>query len=210
MSVGADAVLSVVPYYNRPTQEGLYRHFRSIAESVDVPLIVYNVPARTVADVSNDTVVRLASVPGIVGIKDATGDIGRGIALIASVPKPFAVYSGDDASAVALMLMGGSGNISVTANVAPRAMHELCASAIAGDGIAAREWQRTTLPLHRVMGIEPNPIPVKWALMHMGLIEAGIRLPLVPLSAALQGAVLDALRAAGALQQPGVIERLAA
>ena len=207
-SVGADAVLSVVPYYNKPTQEGLYRHFEAIAEGVDIPVIVYNVPARTVADLANDTVVRLSAVPGVVGIKDATGDIGRGIALIAAVPAAFAVYSGDDASAVALMLMGGKGNISVSANIAPRAMHELCTAAIAGDVVAAREWQRKTSPLHRIQGIEPNPIPVKWALQQMGLIEAGIRLPLVPLSSSLHAKVQDALERSGL--QPSVIDRLAA
>jgi 4-hydroxy-tetrahydrodipicolinate synthase len=209
-SVGADAVLSVVPYYNKPTQEGLYRHFRSIAEAVDIPVILYNVPARTVADLSNETTLRLSAVPGIVGIKDATGDIGRGIALIASVPPEFAVYSGDDASAVALMLMGGKGSVSVSANIAPRALAELCRAAIAGDAPAAREWHLKTLPLHRMQGIEPNPIPTKWALQQMGLIEAGIRLPLVPLTSAHQGAVLDALRQSGAMQQPGVAARLAA
>ncbi len=209
-SVGADAVLSVVPYYNRPTQEGLYRHFAAIAEGVDVPIILYNVPGRTVADLANDTVVRLASVPGIVGIKDATGDIGRGIALIASVPPEFAVYSGDDASAVALMLMGGKGDISVTANIAPHAMHALCEAAIAGDAVVARDLHTKTLPLHRIQGIEPNPIPVKWALQQMGLIQSGIRLPLVPLTAASYDAVRDALGRSGVLQQPGVTDRLAA
>jgi len=209
-SVGADAVLSVVPYYNKPTQEGLYRHFKAIAEAVDIPLVVYNVPGRTVADLANDTVVRLASVPGIVGIKDATGDIGRGIALIDALPAEFAVYSGDDASAVALMLMGGKGNISVSANVAPRAMHELCKAALAGDANGAREWHLKTLALHRVQGIEPNPIPVKWALVQLGLIDAGIRLPLVPLSAERHDAVLAALRQSGVLQQTGVNDRLAA
>ena len=205
-SVGADAVLSVVPYYNRPTQEGLYRHFASIAESVDLPVILYNVPGRTVADLANDTVVRLASVPGIVGIKDATGDIGRGIALMAAVPTDFAVYSGDDASAVALMLMGGKGNISVSANVAPRALAELCKAAMSGDVAAARSWHRKTLALHRVQGIEPNPVPVKWALARMGLIGDGIRLPLVPLSSARHDAVLDALRQSGVLPSTGVTE----
>ena len=208
-SVGADAVLSVVPYYNKPTQEGLYRHFAAIAEAVDVPLIVYNVPGRTVADLANDTVVRLAAVPGIVGIKDATGDIGRGIALIAAGPSRFAVYSGDDASAVALMLMGGPGSISVSANVAPRALPELCKAAIAGDARAAREWHLKTLSLHRMQGIEPNPIPTKWALQQMGLVDAGIRLPLVPLSPAQHGVVLDALRLSGVLPQAGAA-RLAA
>ena len=203
-SVGAAAVLSVVPYYNRPTQEGLYRHFKAIAEGADIPLILYNVPGRTVADISNDTVLRLADVPGVVGIKDATGDIGRGIALLAALPARFAVYSGDDASAVALMLMGAKGSISVSANVAPRALHELCKAAIAGDARAARESHMKTLPLHRIQSIEPNPIPVKWAMQEMGLIESGIRLPLVPLSAAHHDAVRMALR------QTGVLDRLAA
>ena len=203
-SVGADAVLSVVPYYNRPTQEGLYRHFKTIAEGADIPVILYNVPGRTVADISNETVLRLADVPGVVGIKDATGDIGRGIALLAALPARFLVYSGDDASAVALMLMGAKGSISVSANVAPRALHELCKAAIAGDARAAREWHVKTLPLHRVQSIEPNPIPIKWAMQEMGLIESGIRLPLVSLSAALHDAVRVALR------HTGVLERLAA
>jgi 4-hydroxy-tetrahydrodipicolinate synthase len=209
-SVGADAVLSVVPYYNKPTQEGLYRHFKAIAEAVDLPIVLYNVPGRTVADLANDTVVRLASVPGIVGIKDATGDIGRGIALIAALPASFAVYSGDDSSAVALMLLGGRGNISVSANIAPRAMHALCAAALAGDAKSALDWHLKTLPLHRMQGIEPNPIPTKWALQQMGLIDGGIRLPLVSLSSTQQGAVHEALRQSGALQQPGVVARLAA
>ncbi len=213
-SVGADAVLSVVPYYNRPTQEGLYRHFKAIAEGADIPVILYNVPGRTVADLANDTVVRLASVPGIGGIKDATGDIGRGIALIAALKSAgaidFAVYSGDDASAVALMLMGADGNISVSANIAPRALSQMCKAAIAGDAVAARDWHVKTLALHRVQGLESNPTATKWALHHMGLIDAGIRLPLVPLSATSQAIVLDALRQSGALQQTGVIDRLAA
>ena len=211
-SVGADAVLSVVPYYNRPPQEGLYRHFAAIAENVDIPVILYNVPGRTVADLANDTVVRLADVPGIVGIKDATGDIGRGIALMAALSASsspnFAGYSGDDASAVALMLMGGKGSISVSANVAPRALHELCKAAMAGDVAAAQAWHLKTLGLHRVQGIEPNPIPVKWALARMGLIDSGIRLPLVPLSLERQDAVVEALRQSGVLQQDGVGEEL--
>jgi len=213
-SVGADAVLSVVPYYNKPTQEGLYRHFVAIAEGADIPVVLYNVPGRTVADLANDTVVRLAAVPGIVALKDATGDIGRGIALMtalqASGANDFAVYSGDDGSAVALMLMGGKGNISVSANIAPRTMHELCMAAITGDAGTARERHVKTLGLHRMQAIEPNPTTTKWALQHMGLIEAGIRLPLVPLSAAAQPAVIDALRQSGALQQTGVTDRLAA
>ena len=209
-SVGADAVLSVVPYYNRPTQDGMYRHFKAIAEGADIPIVLYNVPGRTVADLSNDTVVRLAAVPGIVGLKDATGDIARGIALLAAVPERFTIYSGDDGSAIALMLMGGKGNISVSANIAPRALHLLCKAAIAGDVATAREWHVKTLPLHRMQSIEPNPTTTKWALQHMGLIESGIRLPLAPLSAAAQELVLDALRQSGALQQTGVTDRLAA
>ena len=213
-SVGADAVLSVVPYYNKPTQEGLYRHFVAIAEGADIPVILYNVPGRTVADLANDTVVRLSSVPGIVGIKDATGDIGRGIALIASLQSAgaadFAVYSGDDASAVALMLMGGKGNVSVSANIAPRALHELCSAAIAGDVATARDRQLKTLPLHRMQSLEPNPTTTKWAVHRMGLIDSGIRLPLVPLSAASQPAVIEALLHAGALPQDGIADRLAA
>jgi 4-hydroxy-tetrahydrodipicolinate synthase len=195
--VGADAALSVVPYYNRPSQEGLYRHFKAIAEAVDLPLILYNVPGRTVADLSNDTALRLAAVPGIVGIKDATGDIGRGASLILRAPAGFTVYSGDDASAVALMLLGARGNISVSANVAPRAMHELCAAAIAGDARAAREWHGRTLALHSSLFLEPNPVPVKWALAEMGRMASGIRLPLAPLSAQFHDPVRDALRSAG-------------
>jgi len=196
-SVGADAALSVVPYYNRPTQEGLYQHFRAIAEAVDLPLIIYNVPGRTVADASNDTVLRLAQVPGIMGIKDATGDIGRGAALIAAVPAEFSVYSGDDLSAVALMLLGARGSISVSANVAPRAIHELCKAALKFDARAAREWHFKTLSLHKTLFVEANPIPVKWALHAMGRISSGIRLPLVPLSSAFHEPVRVALRQAG-------------
>jgi 4-hydroxy-tetrahydrodipicolinate synthase len=194
---GAQASLSVVPYYNKPTQEGLYQHFRTIAEAVDLPIILYNVPGRTVADLSNDTVLRLAQVPGIVGIKDATGYIGRGSWLLRQAPPSFAVYSGDDPTAAALMLLGGRGNISVTANVVPRLMHELCAAALAGDVMRVRQLHNRTLPLHRNLFVEANPIPVKWALARMGRIEAGIRLPLVPLSAAGQAAVEAALREVG-------------
>lgn len=193
---GADAGLSVVPYYNRPTQEGIYRHFKAIAEAVDLPLILYNVPGRTVADASNETVLRLASVPGIVGIKDATGDMARGAELLAQAPAEFAVYSGDDASAVALMLLGGRGNISVSANVAPRAMHELCKAAMAGLATEAMRWHAKTLSLHSALFVEPNPIPVKWALAQMGRIQPGIRLPLVPLSTHWHESVRTALRAA--------------
>lgn len=198
-AVGANASLQVVPYYNRPTQEGMYRHFRAIAEAVDMPIILYNVPGRTVADMANETVVRLAEIDNIVGIKDATGNIGRGIELLRAVPADFAVYSGDDASALALMLCGGAGNISVTANVAPRLMHEMCMAALAGDRARAIALNNQMYPLHTKLFIEPNPVPVKWALAQMGRMPAGIRLPLVPLSAACHDAVRSALRDAGLL-----------
>lgn len=197
--IGAQAALSVVPYYNKPTQEGIYQHFRRVAETVDLPLIVYNVPGRTVADASNETVVRLAQVPGIVGIKDATADIGRGSDLLARVPPSFAVYSGDDLSAIALMLLGGRGTISVTANVAPRAMHALCVAAVAGDVATARRWHELLIPLHKGLFLEPNPIPVKWALSETGRIQTGLRLPLVALSASYHEGVRAALRHAQAL-----------
>ena len=198
--VGADASLQVVPYYNRPTQEGMYQHFKRIAEAVDLPVILYNVPGRTVADMANDTIVRLASVPGIVGVKDATGNIGRGTELLRAVPKSFAVYSGDDPTAMALMFCGGQGNISVTANVAPRAMHELCVAAMAGriaDAIAIND---KLIPLHNKLFVEPNPVPVKWALEQMGRMKGGIRLPLVPLGAGAHDTVRHALRESGVLQ----------
>ena len=196
---GADASLQVVPYYNRPTQEGMVQHFTRIAESVDLPVILYNVPGRTVADMSNDTIVRLSSVPGIVGVKDATGNIARGTELLRAVPKSFAVYSGDDATAMALMFCGGQGNISVTANVAPRAMHELCVAAMAGQVTEAVAINNKLIPLHNRLFAEPNPVPVKWALQQMGLIQGGIRLPLVPLGAASHDWVLSALRDSGVL-----------
>ncbi|CAN5163667.1 4-hydroxy-tetrahydrodipicolinate synthase [soil metagenome] len=196
---GADAQLSVVPYYNKPPQEGLYRHFKAIAEAIDLPVVVYNVPGRTVADLSNETMLRLTNVPGIVGIKDATGNIDRGAQLLREAPDSFAVYSGDDPTAVALMLLGGHGNISVTANVAPRLMADLCKAAIAGDRDRAWALHSQAMPLNRLLFVEPNPIPVKWAMREMGLIEAGIRLPLVELSAAYQPALRDALTEAGVL-----------
>jgi 4-hydroxy-tetrahydrodipicolinate synthase len=199
---GADATLQVVPYYNRPTQEGMFRHFSAIAAAVDLPIILYNVPGRTVADMSNETIVRLAQVPNIVGVKDATGNIGRGIALLKDVPKSFAVYSGDDPTAMALMFCGGAGNISVTANVAPRAMHELCEAAMAGDIARAVAINNTVLDLHAKLFVEPNPVPVKWALAEMGKMPAGLRLPLAPLSAPFHDTVRDALRDAGILSQP--------
>ena len=199
-SVGADASLQVVPYYNRPTQEGMYQHFRAIAEAVDLPVILYNVPGRTVADMSNETVLRLAQVPGIVGIKEATGNIARGSDLIRLAPKDFAVYSGDDPTAMALMFCGAKGNISVTANVAPRAMHELCAAAIAGRVDEAVAINNRMLPLHLKLFVEPNPVPVKWALAEMGRIPGGIRLPLVGLGAEFHSVVRAAMRESGVLQ----------
>jgi 4-hydroxy-tetrahydrodipicolinate synthase len=179
---GAAASLSVVPYYNKPTQEGLYRHFKAIAEAVDLPLILYNVPGRTVADLGNETVLRLAQVPGIVGIKDATGNMERGTDLIMRAPEGFALYTGDDASALAFLLLGGHGVISVTANVAPRLMHEMCVAALSGEVFQAREINFRLLGLHRDLFVEANPIPVKWAVARLGLMEGGIRLPLTPLS----------------------------
>lgn len=194
---GADAALSVVPYYNKPTQEGLYRHFKAIAEAVDMPVLLYNVPGRTVADLGNETALRLAQIPNIVGIKDATGNVDRFSELIARAPKGFAVYSGDDSSACALMMMGGAGNISVVANIAPRMMHEMCAAALAGDFVKARELNFRMLALHRQLFCEANPIPVKWACQQLGLIEAGIRLPLTPLSPECHDRVRAAMRQAG-------------
>ncbi|HAV35841.1 MAG TPA: 4-hydroxy-tetrahydrodipicolinate synthase [Massilia sp.] len=199
--VGADASLQVVPYYNRPTQEGMYRHFKAIAEAVDLPVILYNVPGRTVADMSNETIARLAPIDNIVGVKDATGNIGRGIELLKMVDKSFAVYSGDDPTAMALMFCGGAGNISVTANVAPRAMHELCEAAMAGNIARAIEINNSVLQLHAKLFVEPNPVPVKWALAEMGKMPAGLRLPLAPLSAPFHDTVRVALREAGLLPQ---------
>ena len=197
--VGADATLQVVPYYNKPTQEGMYQHFRRIAESVDLPVILYNVPGRTVADMNHDTVLRLADVPGIVGVKEATGNIDRAANLIKYAPAHFGIYSGDDPTAIALMLLGGHGNISVTANVAPRAMSELCRAALAGDAITARKIHLSLLSLHKQMFCESNPIPAKWALAALGRMESGIRLPLTPLDARYHDVVRDALRETGLL-----------
>ena len=198
--LGANASLQVVPYYNKPTQEGLHQHFKMIAESVDLPIILYNVPGRTVADLAHDTTVRLSKIPNIVGIKDATGNIERGHWLIRDVPEDFAVYSGDDGTAPALMLLGGHGNISVTANVVPRMMAELCQFSMAGNALQAAVMQSKLLPLHKAMFIEANPIPVKWALARMGRAKAGIRLPLVPLSKDNQLLVETALKALGVIQ----------
>jgi 4-hydroxy-tetrahydrodipicolinate synthase len=204
--VGASASLQVVPYYNRPTQEGMYRHFKAIAEAVDLPVILYNVPGRTVADMSNETVLRLAAIDNIVGIKDATGNLGRGIELLRDIDRSFAgkghsfsVYSGDDPTAMALMFCGGAGNISVTANVAPRAMAELCAAAMSGQTARAIEINNRVLDLHAKLFVEPNPVPVKWALAEMGKMPAGLRLPLAPLSAQYHDTVRAALRASGVL-----------
>jgi 4-hydroxy-tetrahydrodipicolinate synthase len=199
-SIGADAQLQVVPYYNKPTQEGLYQHFKAIAEATPkLPVILYNVPGRTVADLQHDTVLRLAQVPGIIGIKEATGNIERAQWLIRDVPQHFAVYSGDDPTAVALMLCGGAGNISVTANVAPRQMHELCMAAMRGDIAAAMKIQFQLMPLHKNLFVEANPIPVKWAMARMGLCGYALRLPLTPLSAGQQPVVEAALKAGGLL-----------
>lgn len=194
---GADASLSVVPYYNKPTQEGLYLHFKAIAEAVDMPHILYNVPGRTAADMSNDTVLRLAQIPNIVGIKDATGNIERGSDLLQRAPKDFAIYSGDDASTLALLLLGAHGTISVTANVAPRLMHEMCVAAQNDHVATAREINYRLLALHRRLFVEANPIPVKWAVARMGKIRNVLRLPLTPLSEAAQPGVEDAMRQAG-------------
>ncbi|MGZ5249356.1 MAG: 4-hydroxy-tetrahydrodipicolinate synthase [Caldimonas sp.] len=197
LKVGADCTLSVVPYYNRPSQEGIYRHFRAIAEAVDIPMVLYNVPSRTVADMQVETALRLAEVPGIVGIKEATGNIERACWLIRGAPAGFSIYSGDDGTAVALMLLGGKGNVSVTANVAPREMQALCAAAIAGDAREAARLQARLLPLHKALFVEPSPAPTKWALAQLGRCGPGIRLPIVPLSAAGQAAVLAAMRESG-------------
>ena len=197
-SIGADAQLQVVPYYNKPTQEGLFQHFKAIAEATPkLPVILYNVPGRTVADLQHDTVLRLAQVPGIIGIKEATSNIERAQWLIRDVPKAFAVFSGDDATAVALMLCGGAGNISVTANVAPRLMHELCMAALQGDVKEAMRIQFQLLPVHKNLFVEANPIPVKWAMQRMGLCGPTLRLPMTELSESQQPVVEAALKASG-------------
>ena len=195
--VGADCQLQVVPYYNKPTQEGQYQHFKAIAEAVDLPVVLYNVPGRSVADMQHDTVLRLAQVPGIVGIKEATGNIERAQWLIKEAPKDFAIYSGDDPTAVALMLCGGHGNVSVTANVAPRLMHELCMAAMAGDVKRAMEIQFKLMPLHKTLFIESNPIPVKWAVARMGLSKGALRLPLTELSEASQKTLEGVMHSTG-------------
>ena len=198
--VGADCQLQVVPYYNKPTQEGQYQHFKAIAEATgDLPVVLYNVPGRSVADMAHATVLRLAQVPGIVGIKEATGNIERAQWLIKEVPKGFAVYSGDDATAVALMLCGGQGNVSVSANIAPRLMHELCVAAVAGDAAKAMAIQLRLLPIHKHLFVEANPIPLKWAMARLGLCGPTLRLPMTPMEKANEPVVEAALQAAGLL-----------
>ena len=195
--VGADCHLQVVPYYNKPTQEGQYQHFKAIAEAVDLPMVLYNVPGRSVADLAHETVLRLSRVPGIFGIKEATGNIERAQWLIRDLPEDFAVYSGDDPTAVALMLCGGQGNVSVTANIAPRLMHELCAAAIAGNARRAMEIQLQLMPVHKQLFVQANPIPLKWAMQRMGLCGGAMRLPMTPLEPAYQAALEAALASAG-------------
>ena len=197
--VGADCHLSVVPYYNRPSQEGIYQHFRKIAESVDLPMVRYNVPGRTVADMQPETTLRLAQLPGVIGIKEASGNIERACHLIKHAPKGFSIYSGDDGTAVALMLLGGHGNVSVTANVAPRLMHELCMAALEGDARRAAALHLRLLPLHKQLFCEPSPAPAKWAMAQLGLCQPHLRLPIVPLTEAGQVAVRQALRDSGLL-----------
>jgi 4-hydroxy-tetrahydrodipicolinate synthase len=199
-AAGADALLVVTPYYNRPTQEGLFRHFTAIADAVSIPLILYNVPGRTACDLLPETIARLSAHPRIVAVKEATGDVGRGEEVLRLARKGFGLLSGDDATALALMRVGASGVISVTANVAPRAMHELCAAALHADYDGAAAIDARVAPLHRVLFVEPNPIPAKWAVHRLGLAGAGIRLPLVPLSASLRPEVEAAMRAAGVLR----------
>ncbi|MBV5297182.1 MAG: 4-hydroxy-tetrahydrodipicolinate synthase [Rhodoferax sp.] len=197
--VGANCQLQVVPYYNKPTQEGQYRHFKAIAEAVDLPMVLYNVPGRSVADMALETALRLAQLPGIIGIKEATGNIDRAQWLIREAPKGFAIYSGDDPTAVALMLCGGHGNISVTANVAPRLMHELCMAAIAGDVRRAMAIQFKLMPLHKNLFVEANPIPVKWAMARLNHCGGTLRLPMTALTPANESVVEEALRAVGLL-----------
>ena len=196
-AIGAKYSLSVVPYYNKPTQEGMYQHFKTIVESVDLPQILYNVPGRTVADLHNDTTLRLSRIPGVIGIKDATGNLERAADLVRRAPKNFALYSGDDGTGLAFMMMGGHGVISVTANVAPALMATMCRAALQGDFAAARAANDRLQALHRELFVEGNPIPVKWALEQMGRVGSGMRLPLTPLSESYHGRLREAMRAAG-------------
>ena len=199
LKVGADCTLSVVPYYNKPSQEGIYRHFKAIAEAVDIPMVLYNVPSRTVADMQPETTLRLAQVPGIIGIKEASGDIERACWLVKQAPSGFSIYSGDDGTAVALMLLGGHGNVSVTANLAPRVMHALCMAAIEGKAKEAAAMHLKLLPLHKSLFVEASPAPTKWAMARLGLCGDALRLPITPLTAAGQAAVAQALVEAGVL-----------
>jgi 4-hydroxy-tetrahydrodipicolinate synthase len=197
--VGADCTLSVVPYYNKPSQEGIYQHYKAIAEAVDIPMVLYNVPGRTVADMQPETALRCASLPGVIGVKEATGNIERAQWLIKQAPKSFAIYSGDDGTAVALMLLGGQGNVSVTANVAPKLMHDLCIAAVEGRVREATAIQMRLLPLHKALFCESSPAPTKWAMKRLGLIGAGLRLPITPLTSAGEKQVEQALRDAALL-----------
>ena len=197
--VGADCTLQVVPYYNKPTQEGMYQHFKAIVEAVDIPVVLYNVPGRTVADMLPETTLRLATLPGVIGVKEATGNLERAAWLIKQAPKGFSIYSGDDPTAALLMLLGGHGNISVTANVAPRDMAELCKASMAQDTKRAIELHMKLLPLHKQLFIEPNPIPVKWAMARMGKVGGTLRLPLTPLGESSQAVVEAAMREVGVL-----------
>jgi 4-hydroxy-tetrahydrodipicolinate synthase len=197
--VGADCSLQVVPYYNKPSQEGIYQHFKAIAEAVDLPVVLYNVPGRTVADMQPETALRLAEVPGVIGIKEASGNIERAAQLVKHAPPGFSIYSGDDGTAIALMLLGGHGNVSVTANVAPRLMHELCMAAVAGEVQKAREIHLRLLSLHKQLFCEPSPAPTKWAMSRLGLCRTHVRLPITPLTAAGQALVDAAMRDAGLL-----------
>lgn len=198
-SVGADCTLSVVPYYNKPSQEGIYQHYKAIAEAVDIPMMLYNVPGRTVADMQPETALRCAALPGVFGVKEATGNIERAAYLIKHAPRGFGIYSGDDGTAVALMLLGGQGNVSVTANVAPRLMHELCRAALAGQVAEARRIHFQLLGLHKQLFCEPSPAPTKWALEKLGRCKGALRLPITPLTPAGQAAVQQALQEAGLL-----------
>ena len=195
--VGADCTLQVVPYYNKPSQEGIYQHFRAIAEAVDLPVVLYNVPGRTVADMQPETTLRLAQVAGVVGVKEASGDIERAAQLIKHAPSGFSIYSGDDGTAVALMLLGGQGNVSVTANVAPKLMHELCIAAMSGEVQTARQLHFRLLSLHQQLFCEPSPSPTKWAMSRLGRCGTTVRLPITPLTAVGQALVDTALREAG-------------
>ena len=198
-AVGADCTLSVVPYYNKPSQEGMYQHFKAIAEAVDIPMMLYNVPGRTVADMLPETSLRAAQLPGVIGIKEATGNIERAAWLIKHAPQGFGVYSGDDGTAIALMLLGGRGNVSVTANIAPRLKAQLCHAAVEGDVKTARDIHFRLATLNKLLFAEPNPVPVKWAMQRLGLCGGTLRLPMVPMTDALMPGLEAAMREAGLL-----------